>query len=505
MLKTDKILKDSTVYTISTLLSQFLGIFTSIAMRRFLTPEMMGIWTTFLVILNYALFAHLGVFTAIEVKIPYLRGKGQNSELQHMRNVAFTMAIALSVIMATIIFIASFMLASKLDLAIILGIRVLALIVVATLFYNLYIVMLRADKKFSLLSKATLFNSLAMLIFVSALTYFFRLKGIYFATFLATAASCLYLQYKTKYRLKLYFRVDLIKMLTKIGLPILLGGIVYTVLLSIDKIMIIKMLGPTQLGYYSIAILALTYAHNFPKLFGIVVFPTMQEEYGKSDDSRERILEYVKQPSLIMAYIFPLVLAAAYYAMPVLVHYVLPKYASGIDSMRVLLIGCFFISLVPLTHNFIIAINKQIFLIPLTAIAVLTGIGMNYSMIKMGYGITGVAFGTSVAYFIYFIMLFVYVSIHCERWSNIFGYLFRICIPFLYALIVVFLLENLVRIEPLVVKNITQAVIFYLAYVPMLWHINKRTMVISDLFKSRIKALPAEEIIFSEIPGEEQI
>ena len=108
MLKTDKIIKDSTVYTISTVLSQFLGMFTSIAMRRFLSPEMMGIWTTFLVILNYALFAHLGVFTAIEVKIPYLRGKNQNGELQNMRNIAFTMAIALSAIIVIIAFIASF-------------------------------------------------------------------------------------------------------------------------------------------------------------------------------------------------------------------------------------------------------------------------------------------------------------------------------------------------------------------------------------------------------------
>ena len=100
--KTEKIIKDSSVYTICTVASQLIGVFTSIAMRRFLTPEMMGIWTTFLVVLNYALFAHMGVFTAIEVKIPYLRGKNENDELQDMRNSAFTFAIILSILIMVI-------------------------------------------------------------------------------------------------------------------------------------------------------------------------------------------------------------------------------------------------------------------------------------------------------------------------------------------------------------------------------------------------------------------
>ena len=482
MSRARKMIKDSTGYAVCTVASQVIGIFTSIAMRRFLTPEMMGIWATFLLVLNYALFTDMGVFSAIEVKIPYFRGKNENDEMQNMRNTAFTFAIALSVAMATVSIAASFLLSSKMQSDIILGIRIFALIIAATLFYNLYVSILRGDKNFSLISKVTVFNSIAMLLFVCSLTYLFKLKGIYLATLLATSASWLYIRSKTDYKLKLCFNPNLIKSLSKIGLPMLIGGIVYTVLLSIDRIMIVKMLGPAFLGYYSIAMLALTYVYTFPNLLAIVISPNMQEDFGKND-SRERILEYVKQPSIILAYMFPLVLAAAYYAIPLLVEYVLPKYIPGIASMKMLLIGCFFISLVPLAQNFIIAINKQIVLIPITAAAVFTGLVLNYAMIKMGYGITGVALSTSIAYFVCFVIMYFYVLSHCEKFFMILLSFVTICAPFLYALIIVFALEHFVKCDNITRRTIIHAPVFLIAYSPVLWYANKKTMFLSRFFK----------------------
>ena len=501
MQRSSRLIKDSTFYAVSTFISQGVGIFTSIAMRRFLTPEMMGIWTTFLVILNYALFAHMGVFTAVEVKIPYLRGKKQTGEIQDMRNVAFTVATALSVIITAILFMASFILSARLNADVILGIRLLALIITATLFYNLYITMLRADKGFTLLSKAIVFNSIVMLIFVSVCTYFLKLKGIYLATFFGTLASWLYIQMKAKYKLKLYINPKVIKDLSVIGLPILIVGVVYTVLLSIDKIMIIRMIGPTQLGYYSIAVLALTYVHNFPKLLGIVIFPTMQEEYGKSD-SRKRIMEFVKEPTLILSYVLPAALAAAYYAIPMLVYYVLPKYISGIESMQILLLGCFFISLVPLSQNFMISVNKQLILIPITSLAVLLGIGLNYFFIKMGYGIAGVALGTSLAYLVYFVSMFGYVLSHCEKPGGILRHLIRVFMPLLYSVTIVLALKYFVRTSSVVTDTILQSLTFIVAYLPALIYINKKTSIISTLFKKRAKAITQEDMVYSEIPGE---
>ena len=418
MKNANTVLKDSTKYTVATILAQFIGILTSIATRRLLTPEMMGIWATFLVVLNYSLFAHLGVFTAIAVKVPYLRGKGNTKEIEDIRSVAFTFGIIVACIMALAIFLISFFFMSTQARYIVLGIRLIALILMATMFYNLYIVMLRADKNFTLISKSVVFNSLAMLVLVTIFTYLWGLKGIYFATFFATVASWIFIMVNTKYRLRFSFKLTKLLELIKVGLPILLTGIAYTFLISVDKIMIIKIMGPTELGFYSIAILAFTYVNTFPKLFGIVIFPSMQEAFGKTD-SKDHIMGYVREPAIIMSYILPALLAAGYFFIPVLVYYVLPQYVPGIVSMKILMAGCFFISLAPLAQNFAISINRQIILIPMTAAAVILGIILNYWAISNGYGINGVALGMSVAYFAYSIALFSYALSHCERMSAI--------------------------------------------------------------------------------------
>ncbi|MCK5451634.1 MAG: oligosaccharide flippase family protein [Candidatus Omnitrophica bacterium] len=484
MKNTGEILKNSTTYALATVIAQVIGVFTSIATRRLLTPEMMGIWATFLIVLNYCLFAHIGVFTAVGVRIPYLRGKEKEEEIQAMRDTAYTFAVMISAFVVIILLIASFMLKNRFDAYITLGIRVVAFVIAATFFYNLYTVMLRADKKFHLLSKALIVNSASMLFFVVILAYFFGLRGIYFATFSATVISWLYLRYGSGYKLKLGFKLKQLVSLTKIGLPILIVGIAYTLLVSIDKIMIIKMIGARELGFYSIAILAFTYTNTFPKLFGIVIFPNMQEDYGKTD-SKDHIIGYVKKPAIIMAYIFPVLLAAAYFAIPVLVYYILPKYIPGITSMKILLAGCFFISLTPLAQNFAISINKQTVLIPMTIAAVVLGLGLNYFMIKSGYGINGVALGTSVAYMVYFVILFYYVLKHCEKRSNILKFIMGIFLPFVYAFAIILLLERCFHIKNIFLGAIVKASIFIVVYSPMVIYLNKKTGIITKLIKRK--------------------
>lgn len=478
----DRIAEDSARYTIGTIIAQFIGIFTSILMRRYLTPEMMGVWATFLVILNYALFSHLGIFTAAEVKIPFLRGKNRNEEIQNIRDIAFTFGILISLTSIIVLYIFSFLLKGSIPDYVILGIRMMSFIITATLLYNLYITMLRADKNFLLLSKATIFNSAAMLFFIGILAYYFKINGIYFATLFATLASWLYIKFNTKYKLKLHFRIGNVLDLSKIGIPLIIVVVAYTILLSIDKIMIIKMIGAKELGFYSIAILALTYANTFPKLFGIVIFPNMQEEFGRTN-SKESILEYFKKPTFIMAYFFPALLAAAYFLIPILVNYILPKYILGIDSMKILLCGCFFISLVPLAHNYIIALNKQVILIPIILTAVSFGIALNYIIIKLNYGISGVALGTSVTYLAYFIVIFIFSLKHCEKWSEIYLFLFKVFIPFFYSVMIILIIEHFIKMDRDISKTLVQSSIFYLAYLPMLIYANKKSKIIPHIFK----------------------
>jgi O-antigen/teichoic acid export membrane protein len=494
-----KIIKDTLFYTLGTFLVQVIGVFTSILMRRYLTPEMMGIWSTFMLILNYSLFMHLGLFTAAEIRIPFLKGGDQENEIRNIRDITFTFCVIISIVVVVVIFLATALFKNKIPISMVFGFKMIALIIVATLFYNLYISFLRADKKFSLLSVAMTINSLSMLLSIITFVNWFKLNGLYLATLISTCFSLIYILIKQRYDLNFRFELKKAMSLIKIGVPLIIAGIIYTILLSIDKIIIIKMLGMKALGYYSIAILALTYTHTFPKILGIVMTPNIQEEYGKTN-SRQRIIEYVKKPAIVMGYLFPFLLATVYFILPILVYYFMPKYVQGIISMKILLSGCFFISLVPLAQNYIIAINKQLLLVPMTIFAVFLGVIFSFCLIKLGYGINGVAFGISITYLVYFFISFSYVLKSCEKMQKINLFFLEIVSPFFYAVLIIFGIEFFLRINNILLENLIKFAIFCLLYLPALLIINKKNSIIVNMIEvyrnnKTFSALESEEVI----------
>ena len=294
--------------------------------------------------------------------------------------------------------------------------------------------------------------------------------------------SWIYVKAKAGYCLKWYFHVPHLMDLAKIGIPLIVIGLIYTVLLSVDRIMIIKMIGAKELGFYSIAILAFTYTNTFPKLFGIVLFPSMQEELGKTE-SVTGILHYVKKPVFMMAHVFPFALAAAYFIIPILVGYVLPRYTAGLVSMRILLIGCFFISLAGFAQNLVIARNRQVLLIPFILLALIAGVGMNYILVKRGFGIEGIAMGTSIAYLIYFLCIFLYVLIHAKDHKNILKFFAQTCLPLVYASLLILCLEFFICFDFLILKNSVQMGIFAICYFPVLVYVQKKTDILAHIKK----------------------
>jgi O-antigen/teichoic acid export membrane protein len=477
-----KMIKQSSRFALFTFIAQVIGVVTSIMTRKFLNPEMMGIWSGFLVVLNYSLFVHLGVFTAITVKIPYFRGKGDPGEIQSMRNAAFSIAVVMSVVIIFIFLAASFFMDHSTPGYLRTGVRIIPFIIVSTLFYNLFQEMLRADKNFSLLSGNVLFNAVSTLVLIVVLTKYFKLTGMFLATLGSIFLSWIFIKLRTGYVLNFKFDMKKIFDLSKFGLPILISGVAYTILISIDKIMIIKMLGVTSMGFYSIAVLALAYTNTLPKLFGIVVAPDMQEAFGKTD-SRSHIVQYVKQTTIVMAYLFPVLLASAYFVIPVIVVYFLPQYIPGVTSMKILLSGCFFLSLTPMSSSYAVTINKQLVLIPITVSVFFIGIVLNYVVIKSGYGIAGVAIATSVTYLIYFFVLISYAIRHSEGWTGARLFFYRIMIPFLYSIAVILAIEIIfVSVNPLF-KGLLGIVFFCIAYIPVLWYLNRTTKILARVFK----------------------
>jgi O-antigen/teichoic acid export membrane protein len=485
------IVRDAVYYTGSSYICQLLGIITSVLIKWFLGPSLTGVWTALQVVLRYSTWSHLGIQSAAAREIPYFRGKGDEHEASSIRDTSFCFSLIMSCIAGAVIFIWSIIYGNKFPHHVVFGIRIISLIVVATAIYNFYLVALGGYKNFSFLSKLKIFNALITLILVVVLVPLFNIYGLFFAALFNVLLSIAYAVINTHYQIKFEIERARIFALLKIGVPLVFGGFAFTILMSIDKIMIIRMLGAEKLGFYTIATMGVTYAYTLPSNLNIVMFPRFQEKYS-INDSVEDIKKYFLDIILVLSCMLPVLLGVLYFVVPVLVHYILPKFTPGIASFKILIIGCFFLSLTPTSTNFLITLNKQVRLAGITIITIFISILLNYYFIKVkGLGINGAAIGTCIGYFGYFTLLSVYSLAHFMKYRDMLHYFMKPFVAFIYLVAAILLLEYEINIQQVFLEGLVKSALLIIITLPILIWGNKKfgfSSHLKDAFNVRFRS-----------------
>ncbi|MFC1570478.1 oligosaccharide flippase family protein [Candidatus Omnitrophota bacterium] len=437
------ILKDTSRYTISSFIVQAIGIVTAIIVRRGLGPALMGVWELLKVILQYSLYSDLGISAVAYRDIPYQLGKDNKEEATKIKNVCFTYTIGVSILISLGLIVWSFCCAGRYPIQMTIGIRIVGLILILTSVYNFYITMLRAHKNFIILSRVIVINALLML---GGAFYFIprmNIYGMFLTVCLASILCTGYIYISTKYRIKLFFEAKEFMYMLKTGVPMLLSGMGFVFLLSIDKVMIAKFLGFEAVGLYTIAAMAIMTIFTIPKSFGIVFFPSMQEHYGRTDDIQE-LRSYLVHPLWSIVTIMPLFIGVSYYLIPVIVRAVLPKYVPGIEAFKVLMWGAPFLCASYPSSIFFITINKQMRLAKLSFFIIIASLGIIYLFIQKGAWISGVALGMSISYLIYFLVLTVDSLKNVMAWGKIAKTVLIVVLTCVYYLICIVVVDKTV-------------------------------------------------------------
>jgi O-antigen/teichoic acid export membrane protein len=436
------IAKDTFFYTISQFIAQGIGIATSILIRNFLGPALMGVWSAIKVLLDYTQYCDIGLASAVCCEIPYLRGAGKNDSVEKVKDLAFTFNLIVSLLLIIFFVAGSFFLRGAYERYAVYGIRIAAIIASLTLFTNLLLTILRAEKKFLLISKVIILQAVIMLVFALTLVSKLKLYGMYLSIPAVIALTAVFIISSEKMRFRLFFEKKLFIKLLAVGLPLFFYGIVYTMYMSVDKIMIIKMIGPEALGYYSLVILVMGIVESFPRLFSIVLFPRTQERYGETQ-SYDYIRKYVEKPTKLVFYLGILVFGYAYFMISGLVPIVMPKFTYGIISAKIIMCGLILYVLTIFSENFIVSTRKQIYEIPmvLTCISIMTA--LNFYFIKNGFGIAGVAMGTSISYAIFFFMVSMFAFKHFLNKKEILRFYLDILLPYVYLVLAIIFIERL--------------------------------------------------------------
>lgn len=177
-------------------------------------------------------------------------------------------------------------------------------------------------------------------------------------------------------------------------------GLLYGLLTTADRWIITSLLGVEQLGYYSLAIMAMGFLTMIPMVIAQQIYPRMAETFGNIS-SYPALKKWVLRQAIMGLSVTVPLLVGVYFIFPPIVERFLPAYAPGITAMKIILVGLLFLPLSRGFGNFLNTVDKQVYNMVVQGFAVLVNVGLNISFVRMGLGINGVAIGTSLTYVIY--------------------------------------------------------------------------------------------------------
>jgi len=429
----------------------------------------------------------LGILSAAERELPYYFGKNDHARSEKIKNNAFAFTFILSFLIFFGIVAYAFGVRHRVSTSYFYGLLTVAILAFGGQYGLFYTVLLRANKNFSILSQAKVLFALIWLVLTLSLVIPFNIYGIYLVAIGVMIVDISFCYYKTRYSFDFELDIRELKRLFVIGAPLILLSVGIISIRNIDKIFIANMLGSEQLGYYSIAIMASDYIFTIPATLSIVMFPRFQESYALKDNIVD-IQNFVNTPTQILSYSVAIIIGFAFLILPPVIMVILPQYIEGIMSVKILLLGTFFISLTHPSSQFLITLNKQIYIIPLVFFAVAIAGLLDYLFIKWGYGINGVALATGIANFLYYLLILGYAMLHYAGIKLIIKFMAGNLFPFL--LITGFLLgvSQFVPLNPnswlsLFISTMFRILLFGILCIPLLWYIDRKTDVLKRVFK----------------------
>jgi len=484
MSKKNEILKQVGSYALGAQTAQLITLVAAVLSRKFLGPMQMGIWSTLQIIVDYSKYATFGVVTAMSREIPYKLGQKNQYGAEEVKNLTFSFILASSVLLAVVLLLFAALTYGVVRPEITYGLIFVATIIFLQRMNNLYIALIRSYKEFKLAGRQMIASAIVNAVFVALLAYHFRIYGFMIALVFSFIFNIAFVHFYQPYKFHWQLNREKLKPLMKLGFPLMMVGIIMTVLRSLDKIIIARFLGFEALGQYSIAIMICSFASNFSTSVGVVLFPHFQEKIA-SRDRPEDLKEYLFQSTLAYSCCMPVLIGVAWFAAPYFVGLLLPQYVDGVPAMQALSLSLFCIALIEPCHHFLIAIRKHLWLFPLLGASAGFALVLTAVCVRAGYGIVGIAASMSLTFLCYFSGVFFLCGKSLANWHEVFLRYVTTMVPGIYMIAVILGIRASLGTEGYRLgQAMTHTGVFLIFCVPFAIFLNRRFAVLSVL-KSR--------------------
>lgn len=395
-------------YVAAMLFSALTHFIYSIYVKRTIEPLEFGIYSTCLLLQTYLTYIQLGVMNSFNRDYPQLIGAGDLERARAYRNTSFTYLLCVFGAAQILISVGFIVFGSifHMDLRYTIGFILCALITCVTLIENFGCYRVRIDGGFNYTSLVTALETISVAIGL-VLVHYIGYYALYFTTIINMLIG-ITLYFRRGYS-DIKFKVDwpLLKVIVISGIPLLVNSLIWTVVNSIDKIVILSKIDTEALGIYSIAQMAFSYVILVPNAMSQLFYVKMGKVYGASNDVN-KLASTAEEYTKILAAIVSIIVLCAFYFIGPLVGWIMPNYSAGTQAGQILMLGLAIYAPTMVNSNILTILKKNAALLRGSIYLCILNFVLSFGFVFMfGAKIENVALGTSVSYLIRTVILLI--------------------------------------------------------------------------------------------------
>ncbi len=413
-----------------------------VVVARILGPELKGTWNGLYLIIAYSVFYSLGAVHALGRELPLLLGSGKQEEAREAKDVGFTFTLlAHSAVAASVVGYA--WLAEPFSALVNRGLIFVGCVVLADGITAYTATVTRAEQRFGAYALITSSKGIVYAALVVLGAWMYALEGVYLALLLSSLFALIPCWFVDLRERRWIWNRKILRTLLRSGIAIAAYSGGFVLLLSIDRVIVLSALGTTALGFYGIGLLFFQTLMVVPNSVMQFVGPRVLHRFGAGKGDLDSLKQHLGIPLLLQSSLIGTIVPVAVLAAPLLIELILPEYRQAILPAQILCVGTF--GLLLSTNMSLVLSAKAHFgrMLLAVGLALSANAGLSLLAVQLGFGISGVAVGTLIAYLAYGVALAVYVprQYFQEDWSEVGARLARFLWPLplagLVALVVV--------------------------------------------------------------------
>ena len=407
---------DFILVTLSTVACSAMSFVFSVYNKRIVATYPLGIYSTCLLAQTYMNYAQFGVLNAYNRDYPQALGRKDYDEANRLKNTAMTFML---MIYALIFVVFEIWVAVHYRKAIgndtygtyyAFGYAMCPIMILLKSFDDMSNSTVRMNGHYN---KSAVIGFVRTIIALAIGVIAINVAGYYglYAMTLSSAVLGIILFRSEAFKgAKLSFDFSYMKLMIIGGLPLLINSLIWTVVQSVDKFVILGFLSTEALGVYSVPLMGFTTMVLVPQTISQVFYIKISHLYGANHDEQQ-LLEKAAYFSRVTSFISGAACLFVYFVMPIFVHFFMPMYTEGTDATQILVIGVAIYSTTMLYGNIfsVLKLNKSL-IANSVALCIFNAIFSSALVLFVERSINMVAIGTGLSYALYSLLLVVKLS-----------------------------------------------------------------------------------------------